>query len=313
MNDGFLGISRLAFVALQNIGFAVLVGALLSDSWLSRSTSRWQSSVSGRLLVTVRIASFATLMSSAFAFWIHCALMSESTLGEAGPAIRSMLVETDFGHAWLAGAGLMLVVVILSFAQRRRPIHFKPAIWLAIAGVALARSHGGHPVNAGVFSLPVWVDWVHLLAISVWVGLVLVTTYIVVPRISIAPTAERAKAAMFVQSLSDAATFALAILVITGAYSGWRGVNALEHLWASTYGQVLLAKLALVVIAAALGGHNRFFEMPGLLSSLKDTRTEFTPKPLERFAVVLHVESVVLAGVLVAAAVLVSSPLPGTT
>jgi copper resistance protein D len=36
-------------------------------------------------------------------------------------------------------------------------------------------------------------------------------------------------------------------------------------------------------------------------------------KPLKRFAAVLHVESVVLAGVLVVAAVLVSSPLPGAS
>ena len=36
-------------------------------------------------------------------------------------------------------------------------------------------------------------------------------------------------------------------------------------------------------------------------------------RPLKRFAAVLHIESVVLTGVLVAAAVLVSSPLPDTS
>jgi putative copper resistance protein D len=34
---------------------------------------------------------------------------------------------------------------------------------------------------------------------------------------------------------------------------------------------------------------------------------------LKHFSAVLHIESVVLAGVLVAAALLVSSPLPGTS
>ncbi|MGF6261926.1 putative copper export protein [Paraburkholderia youngii] len=93
---------------------------------------------------------------------------------------------------------------------------------LTLPAAALARSHGGHPIDARAFSVPVWVDWVHLLAISAWVGLVLVATYVVVPRLSGAPAAERANTATFIQSLSDAATFALAILVITGAYSGWR-------------------------------------------------------------------------------------------
>ncbi|MGF6656265.1 putative copper export protein [Paraburkholderia youngii] len=76
---------------------------------------------------------------------------------------------------------------------------------------------------------------------------------------------------------------------------------------------MLLLKLALVGIATAVGGHNRFFEMPQLLASLREASSEFAARPLKRFAAVLHVESIVLAGVLVTAAVLVSSPLPGTT
>ncbi|CAD6553992.1 hypothetical protein LMG28727_05623 [Paraburkholderia kirstenboschensis] len=312
MNDGFLGVLRLAFVAFQNVSFTILVGALLCDTWLARSTSRWQTRVSGHLLLTLRIGSFTALVASTIAFWIHCAQMSESTLADAGPAVRSMLMETGFGYAWLAGAGFLLIVMILSLAQSARPIRFKPAIWLALAGVALSRSHAGHPVDAGVLSLPVWVDWIHLLAISIWVGLVLVTTYVVLPRMFDAPVPERANSVAFVQSLSDAATLALVILFVTGGYSGWRGVDTPESLMTSVYGQVLLLKFALVLIAAALGGHNRFIEMPRLLASLGDARPEVAVPRLKRFAAVLHVESVVLAGVLVAAAVLVSSPLPGT-
>ncbi|WP_321795007.1 copper resistance D family protein [Caballeronia sp. J97] len=313
MDDSSLGVLRLAFVALQNLSLAIVVGAMLSDTWLSRRTSRWQTRLSWHLLLTLRLASFAVLFSSASAFWIHCALMSESTLAEAGPAVRSMLVETGFGHAWIAGAGFMLVVMILSLAQSGNPISFKRAIWLALGGVALSRSHAGHPVDAGVLSVPVWADWFHLLAISVWVGLVLVATYVVLPRVLSAPARERANSAAFVQSLSDAAAVALVILFATGAYNGWRGVNTPESLGTSTYGQILLLKFALVLIAAALGAHNRFVEMPRLLASLKEARADAAARPLKRFAAVLHVESVVLAGVVVAAAVLVYSPLPGTT
>ncbi|MFL9889375.1 CopD family protein [Paraburkholderia sp. RL17-383-BIF-A] len=313
MNDGLLGVSRLAFVALQNLGFAIVVGVLISDRWLARQTSSWQVSVRLRLVSVLRVASVGALLSSTFAFWIHCALMSESALPEAGPAVRSMLVETGFGHAWLVGAGLMLCVVILSFIETGKSIWLSPVIWLALAGVALARSNGGHPVDAGLFSLPVWVDWLHLLAISVWVGLVLVTTYVVTPRVFNALSTERLNSAAYIQSLSDAATLALVILFVTGAYNGWRGVRSPGDLLQSVYGQVLLMKLALVFVAAALGGHNRFFEMPRLLESLRSASPASAVGPLKRFAVVLHIESVVLTGALVTAAVLVSSPLPGTT
>lgn len=313
MNDGFLGILRLVAVAIQNVGFAVVVGTLLSSQWLARGASTWQNIVGRRLTETLRIAAVLSLLGSILSFWAHCALMSDSTLLEAGPAIWSMLEGTGFGHAWLAGAVCTLCIVVLSFSRSGSEARFPFAMWTALAGVALARSNGGHPVDAGLFSLPVWVDWLHLLAISAWVGLVLLTTYVVMPRLLDAPGSERHISATFVQSLSDASTYALIVLFSTGAYNGWRGVNVPVNLWESTYGQILLLKLALVLIAAALGGHNRFFEMPSLLSKLRDPSQTLPTGPLRRFGNVLHVESVVLVSVLMVAAVLVSSPLPGTT
>ena len=239
--------------------------------------------------------------------------MGDSTLSEAGPAVRSMVAETGFGHAWLVSSVLMLGVLLLSLLPLSGSLRFRPACWLALMGVALARSHMGHPVDAGAFSLPVWADWMHLLAISTWVGLVLVATYIVVPHLVNAPAEEHGNSAAFVQSLSDAATFALVMLIITGAYNGWRSVGTPGNLLASTYGQILLLKLVLAILAAALGGHNRLFEMPRLLTTLKRTSLESPTRPLKRFAAVLHIESIVLAGVVVTAAVLTSSPLPGTS
>nr|WP_230965052.1 CopD family protein [Burkholderia stagnalis] len=157
-----------------------------------------------------------------------------------------------------------------------------------------------------------WIDWLHLLAISTWVGIVFVTAGVVMPRLLAAPRGEAPAGAAFVQSLSDAATAALVVLFVTGAYNGWRGVNTSANLFDSAYGQVLLAKLALVLLAAALGGHNRFFGMPKLLAALSHASGNAPGGPLRHFNVVLRVESVVLAGVLAAAAVLASSPLPGT-
>ena len=313
MNEGGLGILRLASVVCQNIGFAVIVGALLSRQWLARGASAWQDRVGRRLLMTLRAAAMVSLLATVFSFWTHCALMGDSSLLEAGPAVWSMLVETRFGHAWLIGAVLTLCIMLLSFLRVANERRSRLAMWIALAGTALARSHGGHPVDAGLFSLPVWIDWLHLLAISAWVGLVLVTTYVVIPRLIDAPGSELRTGASFVQSLSDAATYALIVLFTTGAYNGWKGVSTPANLFGSTYGQVLLLKLALVVIAAALGGHNRFFEMPKLMSALCNPAATAPARLLRRFGAILHVESAVLAGVLMVAAVLVSSPLPGTT
>ncbi|AWV03103.1 copper resistance protein CopD [Burkholderia sp. JP2-270] len=312
MNEGFVGLLRLVSVAIQNAGFAVIVGALLGSHWLARGASAWQHGIGRRLVATLRIASVVSLLASVTAFWAHCALMSEVSMLDAGPSVRAMLVGTGFGHAWLASAVFMVVVVLLSFIRHANDTRFPFTMWAALACVALARSNGGHPVDAGLFSVPVWVDWLHLLAISAWVGLVLVTAFGVMSRLVGMPTSERATGASFVQSLSDASTYALIVLFATGAYNGWRGVDTSANLLASTYGQILLLKFALVLTAAALGGHNRLFGMPKLLAALKDPSAAMPAGPLRRFGAVLRIEAVVLAGVLMVAAVLVSSALPGT-
>ncbi len=312
MNDGIVGLLRLVAVAIQNAGFAVVVGALLGGRWLALGASAWQHGIGRRLVATLRIASAVSLLASVTAFWAHCALMSEVPLFEAGPAVRAMLAGTGFGHAWLAGAVFMLVVVLLAFVRRANDTRFPFAMWAALACVALARSNGGHPVDAGLFSVPVWIDWLHLLAISAWVGLVLVTAFGVMPRLAGMPASERATGASFVQSLSDASTYALVVLFATGAYNGGRGVDTPANLLVSTYGQILLLKLSLVLIAAALGGHNRFCGMPKLLAALRDPAAAMPAVSLKRFGAVLRIEAVVLGGVLMVAAVLVSSALPGT-
>jgi len=312
VNEGFVGMLRLVAVAIQNTGFAVVVGALLGSHWLARGESAWQHGIARRLVATLRAASVVSLLASSTAFWAHCALMSEVPLLDAGPAVRAMLAGTGFGHAWLAGAVFMAVVVLLSFLRRATDTRFPFALWAALAAVAMARSNGGHPVDAGRFSVPVWVDWLHLLAISAWVGLVLVTAFGVMSRLAGMPASERTTGASFVQALSDASTVALAVLFATGAYNGWRGVDTPNNLFTSTYGQILLLKLALVLIAAALGGHNRFFGMPKLLAALKDPAVAIPVSALRRFGAVLRIEAIVLVGVLMVAAVLVSSGLPGT-
>jgi len=304
---------RYGLTALQNLTFAVLVGALLSDSWLKRKLSPWQARVTTALASSFRAAAVVAFIASVLYFWIHCAMMADTTLWEAWPAVKSMLRETEFGHAWAATAVLMLAVIALSFGSwRDSRTKTRIVLWFAIASAALGRSHGGHPVDAGLFSLPVIIDWVHLLAISAWVGLVMVAACIVMPRLAETTLVDRLSGADYIQSLSDAATYALATLFLTGAYSGWHQVGTPENLLGAYYGRVLLLKLAFVLVAAALGGHNRFFEMPHLLAALRQPTSSDGRRLLKRFATVLRVEAVVLVTVLAVAAVLVASALPGT-
>ena len=65
MNDGLVGLLRLVSVAIQNAGFAVVVGALLGRHWLAHGASAWQRGIGRRLVATLRIASVSYRWSRA--------------------------------------------------------------------------------------------------------------------------------------------------------------------------------------------------------------------------------------------------------
>ena len=85
----------------------------------------------------------------------------------------------------------------------------------------------------------------------------------------------------------------------------------MQHLLDNPWSLILLAKVAGVVIAIFLGAINRFRVMPDLLLHLQSSSLASVPTQ-RRFALVLHIESMVLMAVLLAAAILSSSAPPAT-
>jgi len=79
----------------------------------------------------------------------------------------------------------------------------------------------------------------------------------------------------------------------------------------SEYGFALGSKLALVAIAAALGGVNRFRVLPALFDGLSADIREAVIRPWRRrLETVLRLEALVLLLVIVAAAVLAGTEPP---
>ena len=110
------------------------------------------------------------------------------------------------------------------------------------------------------------------------------------------------------RALSSSATLAPGGVIATGAFNAWRGAGgSVGQLVGTAYGGALGVKLGLVSVAVVLGGANRFFVMPRLLEALGGKRVT-AEALLRRFVRVLRVESAVLLGVMVAAAVLAVSP-----
>ncbi|MGH8306872.1 MAG: hypothetical protein ACRER0_01215, partial [Gammaproteobacteria bacterium] len=87
-------------------------------------------------------------------------------------ALPLALKVTHYGHIWLFRIPA-LVLLWFGWAWSARHRDHTWAAWLMLIGVAaiaLTRSETGHPADHGDFTFAVWVDWLHLLSGSLWVG-----------------------------------------------------------------------------------------------------------------------------------------------
>ncbi len=210
--------------------------------------------------------------------------------GVVGLGVRLVLSADTALVLWQGGAGRVLtaeavgLLVTLAVVAAGRG---RWAIWPLLLVVAAegVRSHADT-------AEPGWgaaLTGVHLAAAALWVGALVHTT-----RAVIAWRREPAAVRWVLRGYLRLAGWVFAAGVVTGAAS-MLVLIPLPTLVSTTYGRVLLVKLALVTVAAglALGARRLVLRSPGRIAAV---------------ATVVRAESAVLVIVLAASAVLVSSP-----
>jgi copper transport protein len=207
--------------------------------------------------------------------------------------------ETRFGLAFLAttlGFGVCLTILVVAWALDRSELRW-PAFLLAVALVWGYPLSGHQATEPNASALGQVADWVHLVTAMLWVGGVLTLALVVWP---LAPDLRRAAFLRF----SRIAVVLIGVLVVAGTVVAIERLPAVADLWETRYGQVLLVKLALVLLALAWGGFHHRVVRPRLERGQ-------TPRGVGRS---LLGESAVAMAVLLAAAVLVNgSPPPVET
>lgn len=292
-------------VAIQ-FGLALMVGGLASMLWLRWAASSWAQGVIRMSRHSVIGGVLVAFIASGAALWFQAAAMGDGNVLSAGSMVPMMVGETHYGHAWLIGV-ISLLVSGIAMASRAR---FRMlAAGLGIAVFILTRSIVSHASVDGDFNLKVAVDWVHLLLVCLWVGMVLLGAFVALQQPPESQS-DAADSATWISSLSTAATVALACILLSGLQKVWWATPSIGQLLTSTYGVVLLVKMLLVGAAIILGGINRFFVLPPLLIGLRNLARP-GPTLHRQFVRVLRIEAVILLLVLVAAAVLSGTPTPG--
>ena len=249
-----LGLLRgISLVALATvIGGLVLEWAALSVRIheLGTSRARLRSTITG-CLVLLALATMAELV-------FRTQAMSRAPLATAVVQVPEVVARTHVGAVLAARTGMLVLGVLLSLTAWPA----LRALCLPIAlGSALTMSLTGHAADWGDVTTSVAIDWAHAVAASVWTGGLFALALAVLPAHGRLPPAVLG---LIGRRFSRIAGCCLLAVVATGIANAWTQLGTIARLWTTTYGQLLLLKVALVAVVASLGAVNRYHVLPRL-------------------------------------------------
>jgi putative copper resistance protein D len=303
-------IPQAAATASINISFAWIVGVLASRYRVMKQTAVWQGSAVRRLSSAMLAGLIACTAGVFLSLWTESAMMGDLPWLDAWPAFVQTVTTTYYGHVGVAVLALLVAAIAahLSFNRPGAGMAYSRSIAALVLLVAAARVTVGHAFEHGPLSVAVAVEWLHLLLMALWAGIVFIAAWVVLPSVHDSElVATRARTA-YLTSMSNWAAVAMAGILATGVYNAYRVLGSPRDLIDLVYGNVLVFKLAMVLLAIALGGFNKFFGLPAASSTLPSANTR---GGLGTVIMVLRMESIALLLVLMAAAVLTSSAPPG--
>ena len=114
-------------------------------------------------------------------------------------------------------------------------------------------------------------DWLHLLAMAVWIG-GLLGLVLTAPLVGTLGAATRPVLGGLVTRFSTVGIISVVILGVTGLYSSWLHVGSRDALLQTDYGRMLAGKLVLFAFLVALGALNRFWIGPRLAQPAESKR-----------------------------------------
>lgn len=207
-----------------------------------------------------------------FAFTV--ANMSGGLADIADPEVLASVVhDTGFGVVWTVRMILAALLVAVTIASSRMQASkgrdllisiLAAGLLASLAGVGHSQTEDGWPGG-----LHVTADAAHLLAAGAWLGGLVPLGFVLLghawPRNG--PEAVDIDVDGMLMRFSSMGYAAVATLIGTGLVNSWLLVGSVSRLIHSTYGQILIAKLALFAGMLVLAAANRFWLVPALESS----------------------------------------------
>jgi copper resistance protein D len=167
------------------------------------------------------------------------------------------VLTTHSGHTLVMS--ICFVPFLLALSLFSPALRNKAGIWTGIAlvlGITVYRAAFGHAASDGDFTLRELVQLFHLSSIAIWGGGVAIAGLAVAPQLTVAAGPE--EVVQFGRRLSRTVTIALIIVLLSGIYNAWRGLDgSLSPLDHTAWGRMLMVKVCGVVMAFFHGARVR--------------------------------------------------------
>ncbi|MFT8322153.1 MAG: copper resistance CopC/CopD family protein [Bacillus sp. (in: firmicutes)] len=167
------------------------------------------------------------------------------------------LKNTKEGFIWIIQVVLLIIVLGAQHILHTKNLYTKKVAWIlpaaAFLGLMAGKAFIGHPSSSPYNTAAILLDFLHLVGASVWLGGIMVIV-LLLPSGVFAKQGEKHDIYWrTVQNYSHWALFSVALLALSGAINASLLIPDFHSLVSTSYGIILLVKLALVLFMLLFG------------------------------------------------------------
>lgn len=249
-------------------------------------------------------AAALSLLTLLARLWLQSAELNGADQAFDGQMLHALLTGTVWGSGWILqamGTVAFFVGLMVARAPHGRSVGWMGAAVAALLLTAVPALSGHAAAEERLAALAIVADWLHVLGAGVWLGTLATVMLAGLPAAAFAGDGQTAAGfARMVAAFSPVALAGAGVAAATGVVSALFHIGAVGQLWSTPYGVMLLVKLGLLALVAAIGFYNWRFVLPSL-------HTSESPARLRRTA---GVELAAGLAVVLVTAVLVALPPP---
>ncbi|TML79200.1 MAG: hypothetical protein E6G04_06380 [Actinobacteria bacterium] len=188
--------------------------------------------------------------------WVGLLGLVEAQRRDAGVAFGH-LFSTSIGHAFIVRAVPLLITVVGVILVRRPAMRRAGFVVILVGAAATILGHvaEGHAATGSWRVGKILLQWAHVTAAGAWIGGL---AAVLIGVRSLSPEARHRAVRRF-------STLALWLIIVLSGAGVWRAfeeINTWHGLFSTSYGQVVIAKAALLLLLIGLGAMNRYRNVP---------------------------------------------------